>query len=218
MIRAALMAISLAAASPTFAQEQAPLTLTLSDTQWHVSINGFRWQLPAACLNPRKLGEDDAGRKLGEDVAGRRLGEDDAGRKLGEADAGRKLGEDVAGRRLGEDDAGRKLGEADAGRKLGEEDAGRKLGEGDAGRKLGEDVSGRKLGEDTSGRKLGDDVAGRRLGEEGNAPRCEYVSNNEIVSAVYIWPVVAGSVELNRQTPELQAVQTWRDGALLLLR
>lgn len=191
MIRAALMAISLAAASPTFAQEQAPLTLTLSDTQWHVSINGFRWQLPAACLNPRKLGEDDAGRKLGEDVAGRRLGEDDAGRKLGEADVGRKLGE---------------------------EDAGRKLGEGDAGRKLGEDVSGRKLGEDTSGRKLGDDVAGRRLGEEGNAPRCEYVSNNEIVSAVYIWPVVAGSVELNRQTPELQAVQTWRDGALLLLR
>ena len=218
-MRLSVLAFALSVSSTmVVAAEPAPLTLTIADTVWHVSVNGYRWRIPDACLNPRKFGEDQSGRKLGEGDAGRKLGEADAGRKLGEGDAGRKLGEADAGRKLGEGDSGRKLGEADAGRKLGEGDAGRKLGEADAGRKLGEGDAGRKLGEADAGRKLGEADAGRKLGEEQVALSCLHVNDASTPSAVYVWPVAAGTVELNRDNPNLLNLQSHRDGALIHVR
>ncbi|HEX4911502.1 MAG TPA: hypothetical protein VFV64_12150 [Permianibacter sp.] len=221
-MRFAVLAVALTAAlgcsSLALAAQPAPLTLTIADTDWHVSVNGYRWRIPDACLNPRKFGDDQSGRKLGEDDAGRKLGEDAGGRKLGEDDAGRKLGDADAGRKLGEDAGGRKLGDADAGRKLGEDAGGRKLGEDDAGRKLGDADAGRKLGEDAGGRKLGEDDAGRKLGADQLAIRCEYLTDARTPSAVYLWPVAAGTVELNRDNPNLLNLESRGDGALIYVR
>ena len=222
MIRSGLLAVCIATAMgcsvSAQAAQTAPLTLTIADTDWHVSVNGYRWRIPDACLNPRKFGDDQSGRKLGEDDAGRKLGDADAGRKLGEDAGGRKLGEDAGGRKLGEDDAGRKLGEDAGGRKLGDADAGRKLGEDAGGRKLGDADAGRKLGEDAGGRKLGDADAGRKLGDDQLAISCEYISDARTPSAVYLWPVAAGTVELNRDNPNLLNLESRDAGALIYVR
>jgi hypothetical protein len=172
------------------AQQHATLTGATAD-EWHVSVNGFRWQVPEACLMPRRLGDAESGR---------RLGDAEDGRKLGDAEQGRKLGDAEDGRRLGDAEGGRKLGDAEEGRRLGDAEAGRQLGDAE------------------DGRKLGDAEAGRRLGDLDVGPRCEHVSRDGVPNGVLLYDVSPGTVELNPRNPYFFEVRPSPEGALILLR
>jgi hypothetical protein len=196
------------AAGMASAQER-PTLSGATENDWHVSVNGFLWQVPDACLMPRRLGDAESGR---------RLGDAEEGRNLGDAEQGRKLGDAEDGRRLGDAEDGRKLGDAEDGRRLGDAEDGRNLGDAADGRKLGDAEAGRMLGDAEGGRNLGDAEAGRRLGDLDVGPRCEHVSLDGVPNGILLYEVSPGTVELNPRNPYFLEVRPSPGGALIVLR
>lgn len=203
-----VMLSTLLGAGVASAQERVTLT-GATENDWHVSVNGFLWQVPETCLMPRRLGDAESGRRLGDAEDGRNLGDAEAGRRLGDAEDGRKLGD-------AED--GRNLGDAEAGRRLGDAEDGRRLGDAADGRKLGDAEDGRKLGDAEDGRNLGDAEAGRRLGDLDIGPRCEHVSLDGVPNGILLYEVSPGTVELNPRNPYFLEVRPSPEGALIVLR
>ncbi len=212
-----VMISALLGAGVASAQERVTLTGVTGD-DWHVSVNGFLWQVPEACLMPRRLGDAESGRRLGDAEGGRKLGDAEAGRRLGDAEDGRNLGDAEEGRKLGDAEDGRNLGDAADGRKLGDAEDGRNLGDAADGRKLGDAEAGRRLGDAEDGRNLGDAEAGRRLGDLDVGPRCEHVSLDGVPNGILLYEVSPGTVELNPRNPYFLEVRPSPEGALIVLR
>lgn len=203
-----VLALCVLSSGLVLAQQHATLTGATAD-EWHVSVNGFRWQVPESCLMPRRLGDAESGR---------RLGDAEDGRSLGDAEQGRKLGDAEQGRNLGDAEDGRKLGDAEDGRRLGDAADGRKLGDAEDGRRLGDAEDGRKLGDAEDLRNLGDAEAGRRLGDLDVGPRCEHVSRDDVPNGILLYEVSPGTVELNPRNPYFFEVRPSPEGALIVLR
>lgn len=203
-----VMTLTVLAAGIVSAQDRVTLT-GATENDWHVSVNGFLWQVPDSCLMPRRLGDAESGR---------RLGDAEEGRNLGDAEDGRRLGDAEEGRRLGDAEDGRKLGDAEDGRNLGDAADGRKLGDAEDGRRLGDAADGRKLGDAEDGRNLGDAEAGRRLGDLDVGPRCEHVSLDGVPNGILLYEVSPGTVELNLRNPYFLEVRPSPEGALIVLR
>lgn len=135
-------------------------------------IRGERWVVPPACLPPRELGSEAAGRDLGSDANARELGSGAAARELGSANNGRELGAANQARELGSANNARELGSANAGRELGAASEARDLGSANASRELGSDAAARELGAANAARELGSDAGARDLGAADARLRC----------------------------------------------
>ena len=135
-----------------------------------VTVDGYAYVVPAACIPRRHLGSSEVGRTLDALVQPRQSAAASQKRTLGSAEDGRQLASSDLGRQPGADESRRNLGSAEQGPSLGSDEA---------ARNFGSSAQDRQLASAEERRSIGSDAQDRQLGSSQTAPSCRVATDEQ---------------------------------------